>query len=76
MRENIKVVVRFRPLNEREKKNGNFCVNIDKNNINITQKHKFTFDHVFNQNISQAEIFETFNQHFLRGIHIILGNHS
>jgi hypothetical protein len=70
MRENIRVVVRFRPLNQREQKDlqdKDFSLNIDQNTIQIgrtstergrKETHNFTFDNVFEQDVPQKVIFE------------------
>lgn len=61
-RENIRVVVRFRPLNDRERKieeKKDFKLSIDTENNTIDiNKHHFTFDNVFNHTVAQEEIFE------------------
>ena len=53
--ENIKIAVRFRPLNQREEGQDISFLKIDKNNIEIinendkTQNHKFIFDNVLSR---------------------------
>lgn len=66
MRENIRVVVRFRPLNQRERSNlkgQDFHLQISNNSVKIGQggirdNHEFTFDNVFDQKSTQSEIFD------------------
>ena len=64
MSENIQVVVRFRPLNEREISNDtrtHIKINTGDNSIVITDKnivHDFKFDYVFDYASSQEEIYK------------------
>ena len=61
--ENIKIAVRFRPLNQREEGQDISFLKIDKNNIEIinendkTQNHKFIFDNVFNIDSNQEQVY-------------------
>jgi len=62
--ESIQVVVRFRPLNERETF-GNIHIDKNLNIINVTDrnsKHDFKFDNVFEENSTQKEIYENVAQ--------------
>lgn len=71
--ENIKVVVRFRPLNDKDNTQDFSGANVD---INTTQGiitidseekhsefHQYKYDHVFDQNNTQESIFTTTAQH-------------
>jgi kinesin family protein 5 len=61
--ENIKIAVRFRPLNQREEGEDVSFLKIDNNNIELTnendksQNHKFIFDNVFNVDSNQEEVY-------------------
>lgn len=62
---NIRVVCRFRPLNELEKSlKGRVCVEIfESKTVQVTQEGEekpisFTFDHIFNENTRQQEVFD------------------
>ncbi|KAL0483681.1 kinesin heavy chain [Acrasis kona] len=61
-RTNIEVVCRFRPQNELEKKvSGSECVSINNPTCTVVSEGKpneFTFDAVFGQDSTQAEIFD------------------
>jgi kinesin family protein 5 len=61
MKENIKVVVRFRPLNTREKKMSQkdrlITINTVKNTITL-ESHQFAFDSVFDENVTQQIMFD------------------
>ncbi|KAK2958238.1 putative Kinesin heavy chain [Blattamonas nauphoetae] len=60
----VKVVCRFRPLNNLEKsKKGTVCINIDDNHQSCTVqipegKKDFTFDYVFPFHVTQAEVYD------------------
>ena len=62
--ENIKIAIRFRPLNQREEGEDISFLKIDKNLIEITnendknQNHKFIFDNVFGINSKQEEVYD------------------
>lgn len=56
----VKVAVRIRPLNEIEKiSSSSECVSIlpDSNQIIVGSESSFTFDHVFDQNSTQLDIY-------------------
>eukprot|EP00808_Paulinella_micropora_P000184 g70508.t1 len=56
---NIQVLCRVRPPSENEKKDGfHPCLQIENNTIKVADDKVFTFDHVADDSVSQAEIFE------------------
>lgn len=69
--ENIRVAIRFRPLNKREKGINEIedfkLVIPDKSSIEISKEssenHRFTFDHVFKQDITQEKLFDICVRH-------------
>jgi kinesin family protein 5 len=71
---NIKVVCRFRPLNESEKKRGsNLCVNFLSNQTVAIQGEsaenlKFNFDRIFTPDSHQAEVYKTSAQPIVEAV--------
>jgi kinesin family protein 5 len=63
MASNIRVCCRFRPFNKLEKKNNSTsCVEHDLESVAVTDNdkkvHDFSFDRIFGDTSSQAEVFE------------------
>jgi hypothetical protein len=61
MAENVQVVARFRPCNDRERTDN--CIEIDtgRDSLSIPDRntvHEFTFDHVFDGKVTQEEVYE------------------
>lgn len=62
MSSNIKVCCRFRPKNDiekREERNSVKTVQLEDNNVKISDSGEYNFDHVFDENSTQEDIFNT-----------------
>jgi hypothetical protein len=60
-RENVKVVCRVRPENQKELAIGKSCIRQDNTKIEVFNEdgsHSFAFDRIFGPTSAQAEIFE------------------
>ena len=72
--ENIRCIVRCRPLNDKEKGLGSKCVTIssDSKVVFIENKNdkmangKYAMDHVFNENVTQEEVFQEIGEPILK----------
>ena len=72
--ENIRCIVRCRPLNEKEKGLGSKCVTIssDSKVVFVENKNdkisngKYAMDHVFNENVTQEEVFQEIGEPILK----------
>ena len=72
--ENIRCIVRCRPLNEKEKGLGTKCITIssDSKVVFVENKNdkmangKYAMDHVFNENVTQEEVFQEIGEPILK----------
>ena len=72
--ENIRCMVRCRPLNEKEKGLGSKCITIssDSKVVFVENKNdklangKYAMDHVFNENVTQEEVFQEIGEPILK----------
>jgi kinesin family protein 5 len=61
MAENVQVVVRFRPFNDRERSDNSIEIDTVRDSLSIPDRnnvHEFTFDHVFDGKVTQEEVYE------------------
>ena len=72
--ENIRCIVRCRPLNEKETGLGSKCITISsdskvvfvENKADKISSGKFAMDHVFNENVTQEEVFQEIGEPILK----------
>ena len=72
--ENIRCIVRCRPLNEKETGLGSKCITISsdskvvfvENKADKISCGKFAMDHVFNENVTQEEVFQEIGEPILK----------